>query len=146
MKLGAWRVEADDDWLAAHSSDTFARIRRLYGAGLLNGVSNSVLGGTVIGGTPRRPRLKLDTGHGEQIRYAERQYQYTAVMINYRTCRMCGRRDLVVHRIIMIHSDGQRFRVGTLAKCQRCAADSWLFRSRMPSIVAKRWRDRKVVI
>ena len=52
-----WRVEADDEWLATHSSDSFQRLRRRSRLlrGLAEAMSNAELG--PLGGAPRRPQL-----------------------------------------------------------------------------------------
>lgn len=76
MALGEWepwRVEADDQWLLAHSGDALARVRRVFHplAGGADAVSHSALG-AIFGGTPRNPPLKVKDITGEQVRYAER--------------------------------------------------------------------------
>ncbi|MGE5828716.1 MAG: hypothetical protein ACM30G_10195 [Micromonosporaceae bacterium] len=140
-----WRVEGDDDWLAEHRGDTFVRLRRRLPGHAGRVFADSVLGGTVF--SPRRnPQLRLDSRYTEQIRYAERQYAYTAVTVELQHCRVCGGRRLVRHRIALVAADGRRTHVGQLAGCFRCHSESWLFRSRMPSVVAYRVRNDKVVL
>src|SRR2546430_17105501 len=56
---GDWRREADDEWLDAHRSANFERLRRrlrLLG-GMAEAMSNAGLGPP--GGAPRRPRLMI---------------------------------------------------------------------------------------
>lgn len=140
-----WRTEGDDAWLADHRSETFIRLRRRLPGQVGRAFADSVLGGTLF--SPRRnPQLKLDSRYTEQIRYAERQYSYTAVHVTMHRCRACGGRRLIRHRISLVATDGRRTLVGELAGCLRCNADGWMFRSRMPSVVAFRSRNYKVVL
>jgi hypothetical protein len=141
-----WRVEGDDAWLAEHSSQTFARLRRRLPSHAGRIFADSVLGGTVFSGPKRNPQLRLDSRYTEQIRYAERQYAYTAVRVELYRCRLCGGGQLVRHRISLVAADGRRTHVGQLSRCFRCDSESWLFRSRMPSVVASRARYAKVVL
>jgi hypothetical protein len=145
MNGDRWRVEADDEWLASHSSDNFARMRRRARLGLGDAISNSVLAGTVFS-PQRNPKLRFEKSFTEQIRYAERHYSYTAINVDLRQCRMCGRRSRVTHNIAMVGADGRRTIVGEIYRCRSCHADSWMFRSRMPRTRAGLARDRKVVL
>jgi hypothetical protein len=138
-------VEADEAWLAEHRSDTFARLRRRMPLRLGEAVSNSVLNGTIFS-TPRNPRLKLYGHRTEQIRYAESQYAYTAIAMDLGRCRVCGQALLTTHRIVLVGGDGRRTRVGQVTRCRRCHSGSWMFQSRMPSVLAARRRDQKVVL
>lgn len=128
-----WRTEADDQWLAAHSSDAFGRIRRVFHplAGGADAVSHSVLGG-LLGGPPRNPDLKVKGVTAEQIRYAERHYSYTTTQVDLGVCRRCGHKLEERHRLLVVDPHGYRQQVGTARACRRCAAESWLFTSHMP--------------
>lgn len=142
----AWRVEADDEWLAAHKSDTFARLRRKFARfGVLGeAMSNAEMG--PFGGAPRNPRLKLGGKTYAFIRYAEHRISYTAIVLDLQSCRRCGRRLVHVHRIKTVREDGTRRLVGTVRMCRRCRASSWLFFSRMPTVERAREVARKVVL
>ncbi|MDQ7904000.1 hypothetical protein RB614_05625 [Phytohabitans sp. ZYX-F-186] len=128
-----WRTEADDQWLAAHSSDAFSRIRRVFHplAGGADAVSHSVLGG-MFGGAPRNPQLKVKGVTPEQVRYAERHYAYTTSHVDVGLCRRCGHPLEERHHLLYVDPHGHRQRVGTARACRRCAARSWLFTSHMP--------------
>lgn len=128
-----WRTEADDQWLAAHSSDAFSRIRRVFHplAGGADAVSHSVLGG-MLGGTPRNPELKVKGVTAEQVRYAEQHYAYTTSQIDLGVCRRCGHTLEERHHLLVVDARGYRQRVGRARACRRCAAGSWLFTSHMP--------------
>lgn len=126
-------MEADDQWLAAHSSDAFSRIRRVFHplAGGADAVSHSVLGG-MLGGTPRNPELKVKGVTAEQVRYAEQHYAYTTTEIDLGTCRRCGNQLEERHKLLLVDPHGYRRHVGTARACRRCAAESWMFTSHMP--------------
>jgi hypothetical protein len=107
--------------------------------------ADSVLAGTVMS-PQRNPQLRLDANYTEQVRYAERHYAYTAVNVALHRCRACRGLRLVRHRISLVAQDGRRTLVGTVDGCLRCHADSWLFRSRMPRVVAFEARNDKAVL
>jgi hypothetical protein len=147
----SWRVEADDEWLASHKSDNFARLRRkLARLGLLgladaaSGAAPGLLG--PVAGAPRNPRLKIGGKAYAVVRYAEHRISYTAIMLDLQRCRRCGMRLVHVHRINMISEDGSRRVVGTVRACRRCKSNSWLFFSRMPTVERARERARRVVL
>ncbi len=141
-----WRVEADDEWLAGHRSDTFARMRRrLRRLGALSdAVSQAEMG--PYGGAPRNPRLKVGGRAYAVIRYTTHHIVYTTIEIDPGRCRRCGRRMVEVHRIVCARGDAGRAAVGTVRTCRSCQADSWLFWSRMPATTRARTTDRKVVL
>jgi hypothetical protein len=141
-----WRIEADDEWLAAHRSDNFARLRRrLRGlGGFSDAISRAELG--PFGGAPRNPRLKIGGKAYAVVRYAEHRISYTAVQIDPQLCRRCGRRLVEAHRVTFVAADGTRTVVGAVRICRRCQTESWLFHSGMPSVHRARVRARKVVL
>jgi hypothetical protein len=53
---------------------------------------------------------------------------------------------LTTHRILLVAADGRRSRVGEVSRCRRSHNGSWMFQSRMPSVLAARRRDQKVVL
>jgi hypothetical protein len=79
-----WRTEADDEWLATHSSDSFARLRRrIRRFGVLgDSISHAELG--PFGGAPRRPRLKVGGRTYSFVRYVESHVAYTTVHVDLR--------------------------------------------------------------
>src|SRR6266545_3892453 len=97
-----WRVEADDGWLAAHSSNSFARIRRRLSSfgRLADAVSQAELG--PYGGTPRNPRLKIGGKAYSVVRYAEHGISHTAVSVDLERCRRCGALLVETHRLIQV--------------------------------------------
>jgi hypothetical protein len=141
-----WRTEADDEWLAARRSTSFARLRRrLQRLGVLgDAVSEAELG--PFGGVPRRPTLKIGGKAYAVVRYAEHRIAYTTVRVDLLRCRRCGHRLVESHRILFVGGDGGRVAVGAVRACRRCEAESWLFTSRMPGTVRARARARKVVL
>ena len=128
-----WRTEADDEWLAAHSGDAFARIRRVFNplAGGADAVSHSALN-SIFGGAPRNPQLKVKDVTAEQVRYAEQHYSYTACQIDLGACRRCGNVLEERHRLLFVDPHGNRHQIGQARACRNCAAESWLFTSHMP--------------
>jgi hypothetical protein len=141
-----WRIEADDAWLAAHSSDTFDRLRRrLRRLGrLADAVSHAELG--PLAGAPRNPRLKVGGRAYALIRYAEHRISHTTITIHLDRCRRCGHRLVERHMMTCVGEDGVRVVVGTVRTCRSCQADSWMFYSRMPSVIRARRVARKVVL
>ena len=135
-----WRIEADDDWHAAHRSTFFKRRRSRLG----DAISNAELG--PFRGAPRRPALKLTDKDYSHVRYAERHFSYTTIQVDLLECRVCGHLLLEQHRLLMRAADGSERIVGHVRKCRRCQKESWLFTSHMPSTLAARRRDAKVVL
>lgn len=135
-----WRTEADDAWHAGHRSTFFKRRR----SKLFDAVSHAELG--PFGGAPRRPTLKLTDKDYSHVRYAERHFSYTTIHVDLLDCRICGRRTLEQHRLMMRSADGTQFPVGQVRKCRRCHRESWLFTAHGPHTVAARRRDAKVVL
>jgi hypothetical protein len=142
-----WRVEADDHWLAGHSGDVFARIRRVFHplTGGADAVSHSVLGG-ILGGTPRNPDLKVRGVQAEQVRYAEKLYAYTTVAVELNACRRCEGVLEERHRLLLVDVHGGRTQVGSTRKCRSCDADSWMFTSHMPSARRRHREHARVVL
>src|SRR6266508_3810751 len=139
-----WRVEADDDWLAAHSSDQLARLRRRLSAfGRFAGaVSQAELG--PYGGAPRNPRLTIGRKAYSVVRHVEHHISYTAITVDLERCRRCGQVLAERHRLTRVDHEGVRVVFGALGLCRRCQADAWLFYSRMPATARARHRARKV--
>jgi hypothetical protein len=144
--VDGWRVEADAEWLAAHSSDNFGRLRRrLRQVGrMADAVSHAELG--PFAGAPRNPRLKLGGRAYAVVRYAEHRMSYTAVTVHIDRCRRCGRRLVERHTLVMLSESGVRLPVGVVRTCRRCQADSWMFYSRMPAVERARRATRKIVL
>lgn len=140
-----WRIEADPEWLATHSSDTFQRLRRrtrLLG-GLGDATSNAELG--PFGGAPRRPQLKIGSKEYSVVRYADHHLSYTVIQVDPVVCRRCGA-SMAERHLIARMTDGVRTPVGSVRMCRNCQAESWMFRSHMPATRrARRW-GRKVVL
>ena len=141
-----WRGEADDRWLAAHRSDSFARFRRrLARFGVLgDAVSQAELG--PYGGTPRKPQLKIGGRDYSVVRYVEHRISHTTISVDLQHCRRCGHLLVEVHRVVFVSSAGSRRAVGAVRVCRQCQAGSWLFHSRMPATRRARRRARKVVL
>jgi hypothetical protein len=140
-----WRVEADDEWLAAHSSDTFQRLRRrarLLG-GLAEAMSNADLG--PFGGAPRRPQLKVGGRTYSVVRYVQHHYAYTVIQVDLVRCDRCGR-ELAERHDIRYVREGALTSIGAVRMCRGCQADGWLFHSRMPAAARARAIGRKVVL
>jgi hypothetical protein len=140
-----WRTEADDEWLARHKSDNFARLRRrLRHLGMLAGpIADAELG--PFGGAPRKPQLRIGGKTYATVRYAHLRHNYTVIEIDLDRCRRCGYRLREVHRIVTWRAEQRRI-VGELRVCPRCQADSWMFRSRMPTTVRARSTARRTVL
>jgi RNase P subunit RPR2 len=146
VKDGRWRVEADAEWLAKHSSTNFARLRMRVGklSGLASAMSNAEMG--PYGGAPRKPQLKLGGRAYAVIRYAHHRLSYTTVRVELERCPRCGRPMVEAHNAARVRADGGQVSVGTVRKCRRCDADSWLFASRLPATTRARIKARKVVL
>ncbi|OLB64809.1 MAG: hypothetical protein AUI10_09505 [Actinobacteria bacterium 13_2_20CM_2_72_6] len=143
---GDWRREADDEWLDAHRSANFERLRRrlrLLG-GMAEAMSNAELG--PLGGAPRRPRLKIGGRTYAVVRYTTHHIAYTTIQVDPGLCRRCGQQLVEVHRIVYARGADARLTVGTVRTCRRCQADSWMFLSRMPSVNRARRVARKIVL
>jgi hypothetical protein len=142
----SWRVEADDEWLADHRSQTMARVRRRFSRVRTAGeaVSNAELG--PFAGAPRNPPLRVATSRYSVIRHVVAVYAYTSIRVMLEYCPGCGRPAQEAHHAMMVRSDGSRINVGAVRKCRSCAGDSWLFQSRMPSVAKARLQSAKVVL
>ena len=143
---GEWRVEADDEWLAAHRSANFERLRRrarLLGS-LGGAMSEAELG--PFGGAPRRPKLSIGGKAYAVVRYATQHMAYTVIEVDPARCRRCGRELAEVHRLVYVRGGLTRTVVGMIRTCRSCQADSWLFWSRMPGAIRARRASRKIVL
>jgi hypothetical protein len=118
-----WRREADEEWLAAHSSDTFGGLRR--------GLARVGLGGTLgeavsmadtgpFAGAPRNPKLKPESKDYSTVRPAEQRYGHTVVQVDRGPCRRCGAEPAAAERVTCVREDGGRVVVGTVRLCQAC--------------------------
>ena len=141
-----WRIEADDEWLATHRSDTLGRLRRRFAflGGIGGAVSEAELG--PFAGAPRRPRLRIGGKTYAYVRYTTQHIAYTSIRVDPDRCRRCGQEMVEAHRIGYREGENLRVPVGTVRACRACQADSWSFHSRMPTTVRARWRARKVVL
>jgi hypothetical protein len=140
-----WRVEADDEWLAAHSSNTFQRLRRRTRllSGLGEAMSNAELG--PFGGAPRRPQLKIGGRTYSVVRYVQHVYAYTVIQVDPVRCDRCGCDVAEQHRIRFVRP-GAAVPIAMVRMCRSCQADAWLFHSRMPAVARARAIGRKVVL
>lgn len=143
-----WRTEADAAWLAAHQSTSMGRLRRRFRryAGIGGAISRADLG--PFAGAPRNPTLKVvDGSRYATIRYtAVHRVTYTSIPAEITRCLRCGR-TLAEEHTVTAHPDGEGLRiVGSLTRCRRCDASSWLFTSHMPATQQARTRARKLVL
>lgn len=140
-----WRTEADEAWLAQHSSNNFARWRRrLARLGIVGeALSNAELG--PFGGARRNPELRRTDKAYAVIRYTEHQISYTTVHIDLAWCRRCGGR-LEIHQVVRRSERIGEYVVGEVRGCRRCDAGSWLFESHMPRTRRARARGRYTVL
>jgi hypothetical protein len=140
-----WRIEADDEWLATHSSDTFQRLRRRSRLlrGLGEAMSNAELG--PFGGAPRRPQLKIGGRAYSVVRYAVHHYAYTVIQVEPVRCARCGC-NLAEEHTIRYLGVGIQVPIARVRMCRSCQADAWLFHSRMPTARRARAIARKVVL
>ena len=143
-----WRTEADEEWLARHRSNRFARIRRLLGRagfGLADAVSQAELG--PLGGAPRKPKLKTDDAEYSVIRPVAHgiAHMTIAAAMDPERCRRCGR-AVEVHGMTRVGPDGERVNIGSIQECPHCGADSWQLRSHMPGVERFRRQARKTVL
>jgi hypothetical protein len=141
----SWRVEADDEWLATHTSNTFQRLRgrsRLL-RGLAEAISNADLG--PLGGAPRRPQLKIGGRAYSVVRYVQHVYAYTVIQVDPVRCDRCGCDVAEQHHIKYVRR-GEHRSIAAVRMCRSCQADAWLFHSRMPAATKARAIGRKVVL
>jgi hypothetical protein len=140
-----WRIEADDEWLAAHSSATFQRLRRRTRllAGVADAMSNAELG--PFGGAPRRPTLRVGTKEYSVVRYVDHHLSYTVIQVDPVVCRRCGAAMAERHLVGRL-SNGVRTTVGAVRMCRNCQSEAWLFHSHMPATRRARAWGRKVVL
>ena len=143
-----WRTEADEEWLARHRSNRFARIRRLFGgaAGLADAISRAELG--PLGGAPRKPKLKTDEAEYSVVRpvaHGIAHMTIAAATTDSQHCRRCGQ-TVEVHGMTQVGPDGERVNVGSIQECRHCGADSWQLRSHMPGVERFRRQARKTVL
>jgi hypothetical protein len=108
-----------------------------YGQGIADAVSNAGIG--FLGGAPRNPDLSTGKPEYSTVRYAEKQYNYTTVVVTHRYCPRCGHFSEEKHTLELVNSEeNQRTKVGHVRACAYCDKDHWLFVSHMPSSVAMR--------
>jgi hypothetical protein len=140
-----WRTEADEAWLAQHSSSNFARWRRrLARLGIVGeALSNAELG--PFGGPRRNPELRRTDKAYAVIRYTEHHISYTTVHIDLAWCRRCGGR-LEIHQVVRRSERVGEYVIGEVRGCRRCDAGSWLFESHMPTTRRARARSRYTVL
>lgn len=142
-----WRAEADDEWLAEHRSELMSRIRRrMPGLGVVSGaIANAETG--PYAGAPRNPRLRVDDGKGYAVvRYSADRIAYTTTSTSVETCRRCGRPLAEQHEIEYVPAGGDAVPLGAVHTCRGCQADSWLLRSRMPTVNRARDTARRHVV
>lgn len=135
-----WRYEADDEWLEPRRSAFFRRRRSRF----FQALSDAELG--PFGGARRNPKLKLEDKGYSIVRYAVRHYQFTIIQVDLLVCPRCGSRMLEEHRLVLQRYDGSSIVIGFVRMCRRCQKEAWLFTSHMPSVLAARERDRRVVL
>jgi len=140
------RIEADDEWLAGHRSDAMLRFQRRFRrvAGIGDAVSNAELG--PFGGAPRNPKLHVGGRSYALVRYAQHRIACTTIRVDLHRCRYCGRWVAEIHQVIAVRETGGRVVVGAVRMCRSCQGDSWMFHSRMPSVLRARRRSRNVVL
>jgi hypothetical protein len=107
-------------------------------------VSHAELG--PFGGAPRNPQLRVSTSRYSVVRHVVAVYAYTSIQIMLEYCRDCGRPMQEAHHAVTVRSDGVRLTLGAVRRCRGCAADSWLFRSHMPSVERARRQAAKTVL
>ena len=116
----------------------FSRIR------IADAVSHAELG--PFGGAPRNPQLRVATSRYSVVRHVVAVYAYTQIRVMLEYCRDCGRPMQEAHHAVTVRSDGVRLTLGAVRRCRSCAADSWLFRSHMPSVQRARRQAAKTVL
>lgn len=141
-----WRTEADEEWLAAHSSQAMARLRhRLRRTGFLgDAVSQAELG--PFGGAPRKPNLHPGPKRYSVVRFVIATYSHTAISVELERCGQCGGSFLEVHRALRVREDGVPAVIGEVRMCRGCQRESWMFHSHMPTAAKMRTTARKVVL
>jgi hypothetical protein len=135
-----WRVEADEEWLRTRRTTFFRRHRSRLGRAF----ADAQLG--PYAGAPRYPTLKLQDKVYSHVRYALRGYSYTSVQVELIGCPRCGYQLLEEHSLVLHRADGAAVTLGRVRMCRRCHREAWLFTSHMPSILAARKRDSRVVL
>jgi hypothetical protein len=143
-----WRVEADEEWLAEHRSDTFDRVRRLLRRAGVGGFGEAVSLAELgpFAGAPRNPQLKPESKGYSTIRPADHRYAHTVLALETEPCRACGREPATSQRVTCVREDGARVVVGTVRLCPDCQGDSWRFVSHMPAAARARERSRRIVL
>jgi hypothetical protein len=141
-----WRVEADDEWLAGHTGQSLARLRRRLSAfgRVGDAISQAEVG--PFAGAPRNPRLKIGGRAYSVVRYAEHRISHTVIAVELERCRRCDGVLVETHRPTTVDHNGVRATIGAVRMCRKCQADAWLFSSRMPTTNRARRRSRKVVL
>jgi hypothetical protein len=141
-----WRIEAGEEWLAAHSSQAMSRLnKRLRRMGVVgDAVSMAELG--PFGGAPRKPNLHPGPKRYSVVRFVVATYSYTAISVELERCGRCGGSFLEVHRALRVREDGAPAVIGEVRMCRGCQRESWMFHSHMPTTAKRRLTSRKVVL
>src|SRR5207249_3701247 len=141
-----WRVEADDEWLAEHSSANFERVRRRFRgiSRFAEAVGNAEWG--PFGGAKSKPQLKIGGKAYSVVRYVHQRITYTSVSVELDHCWSCGYPLEERQELTCVGEEGERVVVGAVRTCRRCQSDSWIFRSRMPAVNRARKVARRVVL
>lgn len=99
-----------------------------------------------LAGPKRRPNLKPGKGSEfSTVRSVEQGYAYTQIQVNETRCPKCGSR-VEEHTINNIDGDQGRHYVGTVRMCTKCQADSWMFKSHMPSLLRRKAQNERNVL
>ncbi|GIJ52255.1 hypothetical protein Val02_91410 [Virgisporangium aliadipatigenens] len=143
-----WRTEADDAWSAERRSGFMAWLRRRFR--FLGGVSSAVSHADTgpYAGAPRDPSLRVDDEKTySTVRYTTEHVAYTTTASGSASgeCPTCGAPTADEHGIDYVAGTDRR-RLGAVSSCPRCAASSWLARSRMPAAGRARRASRKTVL
>ena len=121
-----------------HRSQVFAKLllKFGYGRGIADAVSNAGL--SFLGGAPRNPDLSTGKPEYSTIRYAEKQYSYTTIVVTHRYCPRCGRFSEEKYSLELVNMNDEHVKVGHVRVCSHCDKEHWMFVSRMPGSVAMR--------
>jgi hypothetical protein len=130
-------------WVGRRS--IFTWIKAHFDTSVGEAISDAGLG--VLGGPPRNPNLKPGKGSDfSTVRQAEYAYPRTNVQVDVDLCPVCGLNKLETHTIQNVGVEEDYGVVGSVRMCAECSKESWLFKSHMPSTVAARERDKRIVM
>jgi hypothetical protein len=147
MADGAWRAEADDEWLAERRSNLMGWFRRRFR--MLGGIGDAFSHAETgpYAGAPRNPRSRVEGDKAYAVvRYTTHQVSYTTTSTNPDECARCGQPVIEKHEIEYVQGESTRVPVGAVRTCRSCQADSWLLHSRMPTASQARNAARKFVV